>query len=96
MFALAYGTIPIVRAVGGLNDSVVQYDPVAFSGTGIRFDRFAEDDLANAINMALHLYKREPHWSSIRRNAMQANNTIDRTANRYLEVFRWAQERVSY
>ncbi len=94
MFAMSYGTIPIVRAVGGLNDSVMGYDPIAFTGNGIRFTRFDADDLRQALNAGLHLYKREPHWSSIRRNAMMTDFSIERTGQRYLEVFRWSQERV--
>ena len=93
MFALSYASIPIVRAVGGLNDSVQAYDPLTFTGNGIRFDRFSSSDLANAIETALRLYGKEPHWSRIRRNAMDANNSIDQTATRYVEVFGWAQER---
>ncbi len=93
MFALAYGTIPIVRAVGGLNDTVEAYDPIAFTGNGIRFNAFSADELSRCIDAALHLYRREPHWTSIRKNAMASQFTIAHTAEQYIELFRWAQER---
>lgn len=93
MFALSYGTIPIVRAIGGLNDSVVGYDPVTFEGTGIRFNMFTADALARSIDAALHLYQREPHWTNVRRNAMSVDFSIERTAQQYVELFGWAVER---
>jgi starch synthase len=93
MFALAYASIPIVRAIGGLNDTVVGYDPVTFAGNGIRFNRFSAEDLAASIEAALHIYRREPHWTNVRRNAMASDHTIERTAASYINVFNWAMER---
>lgn len=93
MFALAYGTVPIVRAVGGLNDTVQDYDPITFTGTGVRFHRYHADDLAKAIDTGLRLYRRDPHWNRIRLNGMSQDNSIERTAQHYIEVFGWAKER---
>lgn len=93
MFALAYGTIPVVRAVGGLADTVQEYDPVTFAGTGVRFNRLHVDDLSEAIDRALRLYRRAPHWDHIRANAMAQDHSIARTAQAYIDVFGWAQER---
>lgn len=93
MFALAYGTIPIVRAVGGLNDSVTEYDAITFQGNGFRFNRFLTADLIDAIERALRVYKRDPHWDNIRRNGMLADYSIDRAASKYTELFTWAIER---
>ena len=93
MFAMRYGTIPIVRAVGGLADTVEQYDPISLTGTGIRFDRFSAQDCASALEQALKLYRREPHWSAIRRSAMSRDFGIGRTADHYISVFSWALER---
>lgn len=92
MFARTYGTIPIVRATGGLADTVEPYDAVAFSGSGFTFQRFMADDLHEAIASALRVYKREPHWTSLRVNTMAQDFSISETARRYTEVFRWAGE----
>lgn len=92
MFALTYGTIPIVRATGGLADTVQHYDPVTFTGNGIRFNRFTSEDCANAIHEALRLYRREPHWTHLRKNAMSADHSATRSAREYIDVFTWAQE----
>ncbi len=92
MFALAYGTVPIVRSVGGLADTVEDYDPVLFTGTGIRFHRYTADAMSAAIETALRYYGREPHWTHIRKNAMVKDNSIAAAARRYVEVFGWARE----
>lgn len=92
MFALAYGTVPVVRSVGGLADTVEDYDPIAFTGTGVRFHRYTADALSAALESALRLYRREPHWTHIRRNAMSCDNSIVSCGRRYVEVFGWAKE----
>jgi starch synthase len=92
MFALAYGTVPIVRSVGGLADTVQDYDPIAFTGTGVRFHRYTADALSTAIDTALRLYRQEPHWTRIRRNGIERDNSIVSCGRRYVEVFGWAQE----
>ncbi|MBM4178463.1 MAG: glycogen synthase [Ignavibacteria bacterium] len=94
MFALRYGTVPIVRGIGGLGDTVEEYDPITVLGTGVRFYDYSADELSRALWRALRLYKQEPHWTHIRRNAMNVDNSIVHTAERYLEVFSWAQEKV--
>ena len=94
MFALRYGAVPIVRGIGGLADTIEEYDPITFCGTGIRFYDYNAEELSNAIWRGLRLFKQEPHWMHIRRNAMSADYSIVHTAARYLEVFSWALEKV--
>jgi starch synthase len=94
MFALRYGAVPIVRGIGGLADTIEEYDPITFRGTGVRFYDYTADELSNALWRALRLYKQEPHWTHVRRNAMSVDNSIVHTAERYLEVFSWALEKV--
>lgn len=94
MFALRYGTVPVVRGIGGLADTVEEYDPITFRGIGVRFFDYSAEELQNAIRRALRLYQQEPHWSHVRRNAMSVDNSIAHSAERYLEVFSWALEKV--
>jgi len=95
MFALAYGSIPIVRAVGGLADTITQYDPITFYGNGFRFNRYSADACTESLEQALRVYEREPHWTRLRQNAMASKYTIADTARHYLDVFTWARERVA-
>jgi len=94
MFALRYGAIPIVRSIGGLADTIEEYDPITFQGTGIRFYDYSAEALSSALWRGLRLFKQEPHWTHIRRNAMNVDFSIVHTAERYLEVFVWALEKV--
>ncbi len=95
MFAQTYGAVPIVRSTGGLTDTVEPYDPIMFTGTGIRFQRYHADDCAAAIDQALRLYKQEPHWTRIRMNGMATDFSIMASARKYIDVFGWALERRS-
>lgn len=94
MYALKYGTIPIVRETGGLSDTVKEYDPKNSVGCGFTFWQYNADDMAFAINRALELYNKQPHWDNIRKNAMSLNFSAERTAKDYIQVFNWAKEKV--
>lgn len=93
MYAMAYGTVPIVRAVGGLADTVVHYERKTGTGTGVRFHDYDESAVTAALDYALGLYNDEPHWTAVRTNAMLRDNSISVAARHYVEVFSWAQER---
>ncbi|MGE5480619.1 MAG: glycogen synthase [Chloroflexota bacterium] len=94
MYSLKYGTIPIVRLTGGLADTVFEYNPQTGDGTGFHFWQYNADDLAYAMRRGLSIYKQEPHWDIIRKNAMKQNFSSSHTALEYLKVFKWAIEKV--
>lgn len=94
LYAMKYGTIPIVRLTGGLADSVEEYIPTTGSGAGFLFMNYNADDMAYAIRRALSIYMFEPHWSIIRQNAMSRNFSSGVSALEYLKVFKWALEKV--
>ncbi|MCS7176735.1 MAG: glycogen synthase [Candidatus Kapabacteria bacterium] len=94
MYALRYGTIPIVRAVGGLRDTVRQYDPATGEGWGFLFGDYTPEALWGAVEYALGFYRVEPHWERMRRNAMACDFSTRRSAEQYLQLFEWALERV--
>ncbi|ROL61097.1 glycogen synthase, partial [Bacteroidetes/Chlorobi group bacterium ChocPot_Mid] len=94
MYALKYGTIPIVRDTGGLADTVTEYNSENGDGTGFLFWQYNADDFAYAIRRALNLYNVEPHWTIIRQNAMNQDFSSSKAALEYLKVFKWALEKV--
>ncbi|HRP01098.1 MAG TPA: glycogen/starch synthase [Candidatus Kapabacteria bacterium] len=94
MYALSYGTVPIVRMTGGLADTVKEYNMATADGYGFLFWQYNADDLAFAIRRALTVYNNEPHWDIIRKNAMQCNYSSSNTALEYLKVFKWATEKM--
>jgi starch synthase len=87
LYSLRYGTIPVVRAVGGLDDSVVDAQESAQQATGIKFAEYSPAALAHAIRKALALYAAPAAFERFRLNAMAADFSWDQTAKRYLELY---------
>ncbi len=87
MFSLKYGTIPIVRAVGGLKDSVEDYDRDAGAGTGFVFDKYEPQALLGAIRRALDAFQEKRTWTALRRRAMSKDFSWDRSAAVYSQLY---------
>jgi starch synthase len=87
MYSLRYGTIPIVRATGGLDDSVTDLTENAQHATGIKFHEPSSPALAKAMRKALILYERPPLLEVMRRNGMAKDFSWDRTAAEYLAAY---------
>jgi len=87
MYSLRYGTIPIVRATGGLDDSVVDPGENPDLANGIKFIEPSARALAKAIRKALVLYQDTQLLQHFRRNGMRSNFSWERTAAEYLRVY---------
>ena len=88
LYSLKYGTIPIVRATGGLKDSVQEYDASAQAGTGFVFERYEAAALLATVDRALNCYRRKDQWAALVQNAMHADFSWRHSAREYLRVFR--------
>jgi len=88
LYSLRYGTIPVVRAVGGLADTVRHFDPGRGSGTGFVFGDYAVDALLRAMREALAVYARPADWSRLRANAMAEDFSWESSARRYVDLYR--------
>ena len=87
IYSLRYGTVPIVRATGGLDDTVTPYDPAAGAGNGFKFGPYTAEALHDAVERAIAIFEREPDWTRIRRNAMACDFSWDRAAREYERVY---------
>lgn len=87
IYSLRYGTVPVVRAVGGLDDTVAAYDPATGEGNGFKFVPYTAAALLSAVHGALEIFEREPHWTRIRRNAMACDFSWDRAAREYERMY---------
>ena len=87
MYSLRYGTIPIVRATGGLDDSVIDWTQNPRLATGIKFFEYTSRSLAKAIRKALVLYSQPKLLQACRRNAMQADFSWTQTVHNYLSIY---------
>ena len=87
MYSMRYGTVPIVRATGGLDDTVEQFDPDAGTGTGFKFGPYEAGALLEKIREALYFYARPDDWQKIQRNGMLVDNSWTAAAKKYLELY---------
>jgi starch synthase len=85
MYAMRYGTIPIVRRTGGLKDTV--RDIGEPSGYGICFDHDIVGDITHAVYRAVGLYEDRDRVSAIRKQLMQLNFSWDKSAQQYIDVY---------
>ncbi len=93
IYSLKYGTIPVVRATGGLEDTIVHYDPAAKKGNGFKFTRYDAKEFLNTIKRAIGFYSQPDHWKQLLRNAMTADFSWKRSAEAYLQLYRKALEK---
>jgi starch synthase len=94
MYSLRYGTLPVVRATGGLDDTVLQYDEATGEGTGFRFDDLDPDSLANTVGWALSTFHDRPaHIEAMRGRAMAQDFSWARAAAFYETLYLEAYER---
>jgi starch synthase len=88
MYSLRYGTIPLVAAVGGLDDSVVDVQQNPQTGTGFKFYRHTPEDFLAALQAALRLYEDGEKWRELQRRAMAQDFSWTRAARAYLDFYR--------
>jgi starch synthase len=87
MYSLRYGTVPIVRAVGGLADTVVNWTPRRRHATGIVFENYTPEALLDALNRALSLYRRPDEWRAMQVTGMRRDHSWDHSAREYVKVY---------
>jgi len=88
MFSLKYGTIPVVRAVGGLKDTVEDFDLERGTGTGFVFGPYEPEALWAAVERALQAYGDKKAWTALRRRAMSMDFSWERSADAYSNLYR--------
>ena len=86
IIAMSYGTVPVVRATGGLADTVIDFDGSP-DGTGFLFSEYSAAELADAISRAVSVYDDDTKWNIVMRNAMQANFSWSTSAMIYKELY---------
>jgi len=88
LISMSYGTIPLVRATGGLNDTVEPYNEFSRSGNGFSFENYNAHDLLFTYNYAINLYHfHKNHWSILMDNAMSADYSWDQSALKYKTIY---------
>jgi starch synthase len=87
MYSLRYGTVPVVRDVGGLHDTVRDYDEASGHGTGFTFAEYSGEALLDALNRALAAYQDRDAWSRIQQAGMREDHSWETSARAYEAVY---------
>jgi len=87
MYSLKYGTIPLVRATGGLDDSIQEFHTDRGEGNGFKFEDYSARALLDAARRAIKVYDKKSSWDRLIQNAMAADFSWDRSAREYLTLY---------
>ncbi len=87
IYSLKYGTVPVVRATGGLDDTVEEWNPGLNTGTGFKFERYEAQALLDAIDRALSAFYDKKQWSQLMQNGMAQDFSWDKPAQEYVAVY---------
>ncbi|RLA93460.1 MAG: glycogen synthase GlgA [Deltaproteobacteria bacterium] len=87
MYSLKYGTVPVVRATGGLEDTIVPFDSQTGSGNGFKFGPYEPKAFLSAIRKAIELFHDSKSWEQIKANGMKADFSWDRSAKTYINIY---------
>ena len=92
IFSLRYGTVPIVRAVGGLDDTVEQFDRQSLKGTGFKFKEYTGEALLETMQTASGVYGNRNAWQALMRNGMAQDFSWPNSAREYVKVYERAKQ----
>ena len=87
IYSLRYGTVPIVRATGGLDDTIEPWNTKKKTGTGFRFTEYSPEALLAAIQRALDVFKDKAAWEKLMRNGMAKEYSWSAAAREYERVY---------
>ena len=90
LIAMRYGSVPIVRATGGLADTVHDFDPQTGQGNGFVFQAYDRWALFAAIVRAVETFKHQDVWRQIQLRGMSADHSWERSAHKYVDLYRRA------
>jgi starch synthase len=87
IYSLKYGTVPVVRATGGLDDTIENWNSKTGKGTGFKFTPYAGDALLTTIKAALAAFKDKNAWQCLMRNGMAKDYSWAVSAKEYARVY---------
>ena len=87
IYSLKYGTVPIVRATGGLDDTIEPWDARSGKGTGFKFTEYNGESLLLTIKQALQAYRDQSSWQVLMRNGMNKDFSWNFSAKEYIRIY---------
>jgi starch synthase len=92
IYSLKYGTVPIVRATGGLDDTIDPWDARTGKGTGFKFSEYSGESLLLMIKSALQAFRDEASWQVLMKNGMSRDFSWGASAKEYVKVYERARQ----
>jgi starch synthase len=92
LYSMRYGTVPIVRATGGLDDTIDPWDARTKKGTGFKFQEHTGEALLRTIHQAMQLYRDQESWQRLMRNGMAKDFSWKISAREYVRVYERARQ----
>ena len=92
IYSLRYGTVPVVRATGGLDDTIEPWDARTGKGTGFKFSDYSGESLLLTIKEALKAFRDQPSWRNLMRNDMSKDFSWNASAREYVRVYERARQ----
>ena len=87
MYSLRFGTVPVVRATGGLDDTIQEYDRDLNAGNGFKFQEYSASALLSSLQKAVSVYRQQESWRLLVRKAMSCDFSWERSAREYLRLY---------
>lgn len=93
IYSLKYGTIPIVRGTGGLDDTIINFNPETKKGNGFKFYLYTPEALVSSIKKALSVYKNKKLFQTLIKNAMTCDFSWTKSAKEYVKLYQEALQK---
>jgi starch synthase len=87
IYSLRYGTVPVVRATGGLDDTIEPFDPLSGRGTGFKFSEYTGSALLAAVREALAAFADKKAWQRLQTNGMAKDFSWNASALEYGRLY---------
>src|SRR5581483_2007428 len=92
IYSLRYGTVPVVRATGGLDDTIESWDARTSKGTGFKFAEYSGESLLLTIKEALRAFRDQTSWQALMRNGMSKDFSWTNSAKEYIRIYERARQ----
>jgi starch synthase len=93
LISLRFGTVPIVREVGGLADTICEFDPTTGCGNGFVFSSYRSKNFLKAMERAVAIFDDKKTWNKLMRNCMDSDYSWKASARRYISIYERAQRK---
>jgi len=94
IYSLKYGTVPVVRATGGLDDTIADYNEKDGRGNGFKFSEYSAQEFLHSIKRALKIYADKTKWARLVKNCMANDFSWEQSARQYMELYGKALKKV--